>query len=59
MTTLPSFCLTVAASVVFLWTPVCRQRFKGRHGSDYLTKLLFDSGCKCSVLVDASLSAEV
>ena len=35
------------------------ERVKGRHGSDYSTKLLFESGCKFSVPVDANVSVEV
>ena len=33
--------------------------FKGRHGSDQFTKLLFESGYKSSVPLDANVSVEV
>ena len=33
--------------------------FKGGHGSDQFTKLVFESGHKCSVLLDANVSVEV
>ena len=35
------------------------ERVKGRHGSDQFTKLLFESGYKLCVPVDASVSVEV
>ena len=35
------------------------ERLKGRQGSDQLTKLLFESGYKFSVPLDASVSVEV
>ena len=39
--------------------PTFNQAFKGRHGGDQFTKLLFESDYKISVPVDVNVSVEV
>ena len=41
------------------WCTAITTAVKGRHGSDYFTELLFESGYKFSVPVDANVSVEV
>ena len=39
--------------------PSCFDQLKGRHSSDQFTQLLFESGYKFSVSLDANVSVEV